>query len=297
MSIKPSSILIIVLLIVSCGSSKQIASTTPTEDTIQKEEQIVELEVAIEVEETETIETPVEIESTETVPDTIVEPEIIESNETQTFSHDIWNSILQKHVTDQGNVNYKGIRADKTRFNTYLKSLSETPPQDSWSNDETLAYWMNVYNAFTVKLILDNYPIESIKDIDGPWNHRFIKIGDKWFTLNDIEHRIIRKMDEPRIHFALVCAAISCPRLYNKAFTVKDLETDLVLLTEDFLNDTSKNELSENSIKLSRIFKWYGGDFKTNGSSLIDFLNQYSNVTISDKAKKSYKDYNWDLND
>ena len=296
MSIKPISFLILVLLVVSCGSSKQIARITPTEDTIQKENQIVE------VENEEVIEAPAEtdlteIESSETIPEVVFEPEIIENIEIESFNHDLWNSLLQKHVSDQGNVNYKGIRADKTRFNTYLKSLSETPPQDSWTKDETLVYWMNVYNAFTIKLILDNYPVESIKDIDGPWNHRFIKIGDKWYTLNDVEHRIIRKMNEPRIHFALVCAAVSCPILYNKAFTAKDLETDLVLLTKGFLNDTSKNELSENSIKVSKIFKWYGGDFKTNGSSLIDFLNQYSNVTISDKAKKSYKDYNWNLNE
>ena len=296
MSIKPISFLILVLLVVSCGSSKQIARITPTEDTIQKENQIVE------VENEEVIEAPAEtdlteMESSETVPEVVVEPEIIENIEIESFNHDLWNSLLQKHVSDQGNVNYKGIRADKTRFNTYLKSLSETPPQDSWTKDETLVYWMNVYNAFTIKLILDNYPVESIKDIDGPWNHRFIKIGDKWYTLNDVEHRIIRKMNEPRIHFALVCAAVSCPILYNKAFTANDLEADLVLLTKGFLNDTSKNELSENSIKVSKIFKWYGGDFKTNGSSLIDFLNQYSNVTISDKAKKSYKDYNWNLNE
>ena len=296
MSIKPISFLILVLLVVSCGSSKQIARITPTEDTIQKENQIVE------VENEEVIEAPAEtdlteIESSETIPEVVFEPEIIENIEIESFNHDLWNSLLQKHVSDQGNVNYKGIRADKTRFNTYLKSLSETPPQDSWTKDETLVYWMNVYNAFTIKLILDNYPVESIKDIDGPWNHRFIKIGDKWYTLNDVEHRIIRKMNEPRIHFALVCAAVSCPILYNKAFTANDLEADLVLLTKGFLNDTSKNELSENSIKVSKIFKWYGGDFKTNGSSLIDFLNQYSNVTISDKAKKSYKDYNWNLNE
>ena len=104
-------------------------------------------------------------------------------------------------------------------------------------------------------------------------------------------------MDEPRIHFALVCAAVSCPRLYNKAFTAKDLETDLDVLTRGFLSDSTKNEISENDIKLSKIFKWYGGDFKTSATSLIDFLNQYSDVTISDKAHKSYKDYNWDLNE
>ncbi|WP_299338787.1 DUF547 domain-containing protein [uncultured Psychroserpens sp.] len=213
------------------------------------------------------------------------------------ISHDTWNTLLQKNVSDQGNVNYKGFKTDISAFNSYLTLLSENPPETSWTKDETLAYWINVYNAFTVKLILDNYPVKSIKDINGPWNHRFINIGEKWFTLNDVEHRIIRKMDEPRIHFTLVCAAVSCPKLYNKAFTAKTLEADLDKLTRAFLSDPSKNELSENSIKLSRIFKWYGGDFKTNGNSLIDFLNQYSEVTISSRAKKSYKDYNWDLNE
>lgn len=298
MSIKPISILVFVLIIASCGSSKQIASTT-TEDIIQVEQQKPDVVDEQEIEDIVIIETPSEIEEPETeiVQEIVVEPEIIESNEPETFDHDLWNSLLQKHVSEQGNVNYKGFKSDKTEFYAYLNSLSKTPPEDSWSKDETLAYWMNVYNAFTIKLILDNYPLNSIKDINGPWDHRFIKIGNKWYTLNDVEHKIIRKMNEPRIHFALVCAAVSCPKLYNKAFTAKDLETDLVLLTKSFLNNSSKNELSENSMKLSRIFKWYGGDFKTNGNSLIDFLNQYSNITISDKAKKSYKDYNWDLNE
>lgn len=296
MYIKPISILALVLLILSCESSKQIASTTKTENTIQKEDQKSDIDVVQEVVETVIIETPSEIEvrEIETIQEVEVEHKI---TETETFNHDLWNSLLQKHVSDQGNVNYKGFKADKTEFNSYLKSLSETPSQDSWSKDETLAYWMNVYNAFTIKLILDNYPINSIKDIDGPWNHRFIKIGDKWYTLNDVEHKIIRKMDEPRIHFALVCAAVSCPKLYNKAFTAKNLEADFVLLTKGFLSDSSKNEIFENEIKLSKIFKWYGGDFKSNGKDLIDFLNEYSDVTISEKAKKSYKDYNWNLNE
>lgn len=297
MSIKPISILVLVLLIISCGSSKQIASTSTTEEVIQVEEQKEEVFESIENESTTTIETPSEIESNETISEVETEPEITGSQDTEVFNHEAWNNLLQKHVSEQGNVNYNGFKSDITEFYSYLNSLSETPPEDSWSKDETLAYWMNVYNAFTIKLILDNYPIQSIKDIDGPWNHRFIKIGAKWYTLNDVEHRIIRKMDEPRIHFALVCAAVSCPRLYNKAFTSKNLDSDLVLLTKGFLGDSSKNELSESSIKLSKIFKWYGGDFKSNESSLIDFLNQYSDITISEKAKKSYKDYNWNLND
>ncbi len=307
-SIKYILVLAIVINIYGCCSTK-----TATSNTTKKETAMVEPTTEIETE----TETETEIEIIENTEDTIDEtpdttanenivatPVVLEdpmTNDTNGIrakvDHAVWNELLQAHVSNQGNVDYKGFQADKTKFNGYLNLLSDLPPQESWSKDETLAYWINVYNAYTIKLILDNYPIKSIKDIKGPWSHRFIRIGEKWYTLNDVEHRIIRKMDEPRIHFALVCAAVSCPRLYNKAFTEKDLEADLDLLTRGFLSDTSKNELSENAIKLSRIFKWYGGDFKSDGSTLIDFLNQYSTVTISDKAKKSYKAYNWNLNE
>ncbi|WP_298892701.1 DUF547 domain-containing protein [uncultured Psychroserpens sp.] len=293
----------------SCGTTKAVIKEDAKEETTVTETNTEDVEI-IEIDETEldveeTVLSEKEIEemneASKEVKATKVELDEPTSTSTNAIrarvNHSAWNELLQKHVSEQGNVNYKGFKEDKTVFYAYLDLLSEIPPQDSWSKDETLAYWMNVYNAFTVKLILDNYPTKSIKDISGPWSHRFIRIGEKWYTLNDVEHRIIRKMDEPRIHFALVCAAVSCPRLYNKAFTEKDLEADLDLLTRGFLSDTSKNELSENSIKLSRIFKWYGGDFKSKGKTLIDFLNQYSDVKISAKAKKSYKDYNWSLNE
>lgn len=214
-----------------------------------------------------------------------------------TIDHSLWDSLLQKHVSNEGQVNYKGFQGDQTKFDTYLNLLSNTPPKEFWSRNETLAFWINVYNAYTVKLILNNYPIQSIKDISKPWNERFIKIGEKWYTLNDVEHRIIRKMDEPRIHFALVCAAVSCPKLYNRAFTAKNLDSNLTQLTQEFLNDGSKNRLRENTIEISKLFKWYGGDFKTNNKRLIDFINQYSDVQISSKAKRTYMDYDWRLNE
>ena len=213
------------------------------------------------------------------------------------FDHTIWNDLLHSFVNDQGIVNYEGFNKEQSKLNSYLNQLSETPPEASWNSDSTLAFWINAYNAYTVKLILNNYPVNSIKDIKDPWNQRFIPIGEKWYTLNDIEHRIIRKMGEPRIHFALVCAAMSCPKLYNKAFNPNTLNEDLTKLTQEFLADSSKNEISQNSIKLSKIFKWYGKDFKTKDQDLIDFLNQYSEVKILPKAKKSFKDYNWKLNE
>ena len=212
------------------------------------------------------------------------------------FDHTPLNTILQTHVSAQGNVDYKRIKNEWNELRNYIASLGENMPTDHWSKEEKLAYWINAYNALTIDLILRHYPISSIKDIDKPWKQRFWKLGDKWYNLDEIEHKIIRKMGEPRIHFVLVCAAVSCPKLYNKAFTAKNLETSLDKLTREFLADTSKNHLAVNSIEISKIFQWFAKDFKQDGS-LIAFLNKHTDVHISSSAKKRFKDYNWALNE
>jgi hypothetical protein len=211
-------------------------------------------------------------------------------------NHSKWNDLLQTHVSNQGNVDYNSFKKDAPLLRNYISSLSETIPNNKWSKQETLAYWINAYNALTIDLILRNYPIKSIKDINNPWKQRLWKLGDHMYDLDEIEHQILRKMNEPRIHFAIVCASYSCPKLQNIAFTAKNLEQQLTLATQQFLSDANRNEISENSLKLSKIFKWFSKDFEQNGS-LIDFLNKYNAITISAKAKISYKDYNWDLND
>lgn len=211
------------------------------------------------------------------------------------FDHSVFNTLLQTYVSDDGNVNYDEFKNDKKLLTNYISSLSENIPRDDWPKEDKLAYWINTYNAMTIDLILKNHPINSIKDIKNPWKQSLWKLGGKWYNLDEIEHQIIRKMNEPRIHFALVCAAKSCPKLYNKAFTAGRLDKDLTKLTKAFLKDTSKNTITGDNIKLSKIFKWFAQDFKQNGS-LIDFLNQYSDIKISKKAKKSFMDYNWDLN-
>lgn len=210
--------------------------------------------------------------------------------------HKRWNAILQNHVSENGNVDYNAIKTNKTELDIYIDYLSETIPDKTWTVNETLAYWINAYNALTIDLILRNHPTESIKDIKDPWDQRLWQFGEKSLSLNDIEHEILRKMNEPRIHFAIVCASVSCPKLQNEAFTADKLEEQLTNATKEFLADTSKNELSKDRIKISKIFKWFKKDFEQNGS-LIDFLNRYSEVQISPNAKKSYTDYNWDLND
>jgi hypothetical protein len=143
---------------------------------------------------------------------------------------------------------------------------------------------------------LRHYPLKSIKDIKNPWGQRIWRIGDKLYNLEDIEHQILRKMDEPRIHFAIVCASISCPKLQNEAFQASKIDTQLTKATKEFLADTNRNNISKYSLELSKIFQWFSKDFKQNGS-LIDFLNQYADIEISDKAKIKFKDYNWNLNE
>ena len=214
----------------------------------------------------------------------------------QNFDHSKWDAILREHVNHQGSVDYNTIKNNTTELDTYLSELSKTSPTDNWSKNEKLAYWINAYNAFTVKLIIDNYPVKSIKDIKQPWDQKFIEIGDKTMSLNYIEHDILRKMNEPRIHFTIVCASISCPKLQNTAFEASKIETQLTKATKEFLADTSKNSLSQNSIKISKIFQWFAKDFKHDGT-LIEFLNLYSETQISDKAEKSFTDYNWRLNE
>jgi len=220
---------------------------------------------------------------------------VVEKKEVD-FNHNLWTELLQTHVSKNGDVDYKSIKKNDSKLQKYINSLSKNVPNDAWSKEEKLAYWINAYNALTVDLILRNYPVKSIKDIKNPWKQRLWKLGDNMYDLDEIEHDILRNMNEPRIHFAIVCASYSCPKLQNKAFTADNLDKQLTNATKEFLADTNRNEISENSITISKIFDWFSKDFTKNGS-LIDFLNLYTDVTISPNAKKRYKDYNWALNE
>lgn len=225
------------------------------------------------------------------------------------ISHEIWNILLKKHVSATGNVNYGGFAKDQAELKKYLDLVSANAPASSWSTNEKLAYWINAYNAFTIQLILNNadQKITSIKDIGSkikipfvntPWDVKFIKIGGKEMDLNNIEHGIIRKQfNEPRIHFALVCAAKSCPPLRNEAFVASRLSAQLDDQGKKFINDPLKNKVNnENSAELSKILDWYSGDFKKNGKTVIDWVNKYSSVKLKPNASLNYKEYYWDLN-
>jgi len=226
-------------------------------------------------------------------------------SESKPINHEIWNSLLSKYVNKLGMVNYKGFIADSNQFNQYLKLLGTNHPNDkNWNEKEQLAYWINAYNAFTVRLIVRNYPTESIRDIAGAipfinssWDIKFIKIENEVYDLNNIEHGIIREyFNEPRIHFALVCGAVSCPPLRNEAYLPEKLESQLKEQAIKFINNPKKNKITKTEIEISKIFMWYKGDFE-HQSSLIDYLNLYSEIKIDQTASKSHLDYNWRLNE
>ncbi|MGB3181501.1 MAG: DUF547 domain-containing protein [Cyclobacteriaceae bacterium] len=227
-----------------------------------------------------------------------------EGNNTSSPSHQAFTRLLQKHVDDKGMVDYRGFAQDSTELNAYLEELEAAPPSSQWQKDEKLAYWINAYNAYTIQLILKNYPLKSIKDItkgpnvpfvNSPWDITFISIGGEELDLNNIEHSIIRKeFDEPRIHFALVCAAISCPPLRNEAYEAAKLDDQLHEQAKTFLSNPDKNKLEGDRLQISKIFSWYGGDFEQGVAAYIHSL--YPNKANKD-AEVDYMDYNWALNE
>ncbi|WP_430906450.1 DUF547 domain-containing protein [Maribacter sp. 2-571] len=210
--------------------------------------------------------------------------------------HALWNELLQKYVDDDGNVDYGRFKEDETKLKEYLTFLGDHPIAETADKQEKLAYYINLYNAATVQLILNHYPTNSIKDISRPWSKDFVKIGSDYFSLGHIEHKVLRKMKEPRIHFAINCASYSCPKLKNVAFTADQMEQQLERTAREFINDPKRNTIAKDRASLSQIFKWFKKDF-TKKSSLRQYINQYANTPIDGNAAINYKKYDWSLNE
>lgn len=233
-------------------------------------------------------------EAVKTVNEDVIIEEVIETAIPKP-NHSVWDELLRKNVTSSGKVNYTNMKSSLVKIETYIKQLEGFTSQKEWSRNEKLAYWINLYNAATVRLIIQNYPTTSITKINGgkPWDKKVVKIGSKSYSLNQIENDIIRpKFKEPRIHFAVNCAAKSCPKLMNSAFMPDKLSSQLSKQARGFING-SKNDIASNKIAISKIFEWYADDF---GSSVVDYLNKYSSVKIDAGTPINYKEYNWDLN-
>ncbi|MEN8857869.1 MAG: DUF547 domain-containing protein [Flavobacteriaceae bacterium] len=212
-----------------------------------------------------------------------------------------FNSLLQENVDKQGNVDYKSLKNNEADLDLYLNYLSKTTPSKEWSKNKEKAFWINVYNAYTIKIILTNYPLKSITNIKNngktAWKTPFAKVGGKTYTLDHIEHEILRKkFNDARIHVGVNCASISCPKLGNIAFTENNIESELERLMKEFINDTTKNKISQKKITISEIFNWFPNDFTKEGS-LIDYINKYSEITVNEKAQIKYLTYDWSLNE
>ena len=223
------------------------------------------------------------------------------------LTHAAWDGLLKKYVNDQGMVNYRGVKADSLSLNAYLQDLSAHLPSKGWTEADRLAYWINAYNAFTIQRVIRAYPLKSIKDLGGAktlvnttWDQRFIQLNGDRYSLNDLEQRIMRKQfADNRIHAALVCAAMSCPRLRNEAFTGPRLNEQLDAQSREFVNNPTKNKLSlADKPQVSAIFNFYPKDFAKNGSTSVqDFINRYATQKIKSDAPLTYLEYNWALNE
>jgi len=236
-------------------------------------------------------------------------------NRTLGQQHRLFTEILTNYVED-GLVNYKELKYDK-RLDEYLNQLKGMNP-DKLNRNGKLAFWVNVYNTFTLKVIVDNYPIESINELHTGgriighllgktiWDKEFITINTKQYSLNDVEHEILRKMNEPRIHFSLVCASISCPPLRNEAFEAEKLNEQLQSQAIEFLNDTSKNSFDIRNRKayLSKIFDWFDEDFGESDNEVLKYIAQFLPENTAKEISShlsewslTYNDYNWNLNE
>lgn len=226
------------------------------------------------------------------------------------FDHsyrDYQKSISKYISIKDGLVNYKQIKVHSKGIVNFLEKTGAIDKKtfNSWNKDQKLAFLINLYNVSTIKLIIDNYPIESIKNIGAAWDIKFIDYLGSKISLNTLEHEIIRKQtDDPRIHFALVCAAKGCAVLRTNPFTASELDEQLEEATNLFFSTRFKNYLDSfnNTLYLSPIFKWYREDFEKKSGSVKKYVLPYlTDRKLSqseiDKLKISYTKYDWSLND
>jgi len=261
----------------------------------------------------------------------------VEEMKSDKFNHKYaaYNSLLNKYVKN-ARVNYQGFIDNRAEFEQFLKSLGSVKEDDyqTWAEQQQLAYWINAYNAFTIKAIIDHYPIKrsfsligifyapsnSILQIKEVWTKLQFKAVGSMVTLDEIEHQILRKkFNEPRIHMAINCASISCPDLSSEAYTADKLGIQLSEASSNFVNNPDKGvyiKQGSGRVKLSKIFKWFGDDFISKYGSeklfnnyslkenaVLGFVTDYiepdrsKEYLMNNKLKIGYLGYDWHLNE
>ena len=221
-----------------------------------------------------------------------------------TVDHGIFGELLARH-NREGWVDYAGFKRDEQRLDEYLDILAEANPE-ALPPGEQFAFYINAYNAWTIKLILTAYPgIESIKDLGGlfksPWKIKFVRLDGRSVTLDHIEHDILRpRFRDPRVHFAINCASQGCPPLQEEPFAAQRLETQLDTAARRFVNDRRFNRLEGNTLHVSSIFKWFREDF---ANDIVGFFRKYAAGELKSALDANpgaidvrYLDYDWSLN-
>lgn len=218
--------------------------------------------------------------------------------------HSIYAELLEKYVKD-GKVDYAGFKSEETKLDEYLNLLQEVDSK-SLAQDEQFAFYANAYNAWTIKLILTKYPdIKSIKELgflnSGPWKKKVVHLKDEVISLDNIEHDILRpRFKDPRVHFAINCAAKSCPPLRSQPYRADILNLQLDDSTRSFLNNPTSYKFEGNAFYVSRIFKWFAEDFN---HDVLGFYLKYAETDLRQKLEANrnkinikYMTYDWGLN-
>ena len=234
-----------------------------------------------------------------------------DNNNKSTISHADYNKFLGKYVKSKNGItyiNYSNVSvSDKSVLKAYIRRL-EGMSILSYSKDEQEAYWINIYNALTIDVIINYYPVNSIRDIPnslfkkGPWDEKLLKIEGRDISLNDIEHEILRPLwSDPRVHFLVNCASIGCPNIGTTAITKDNYEAMADTAAKNFINHPRAVTLDGNTLILTSLIDWYGSDFGNNIDEVIAYLNKYANASTKAKLKNyklnriKYK-YDWNLN-
>jgi len=234
-----------------------------------------------------------------------------------TVDHRTWDALLGKYLvrSDPSGVNlfhYGAVTSlDRTALEMYLDEL-QAVKVSALSRPEQIAYWINLYNALTVNTVLEHYPVNSIRDIDispglfsnGPWGAKLLNIESEEISLNDIEHRILRPIwRDPRIHFAVNCAALGCPNLQDRAYVPEKLDQMLNDSAIRFINHPRGANIDETGrLTLSSIYKWFGEDFGDDLDEILEHIRGYASDELKEriptdgKIKVKYR-YDWSLND
>ena len=238
--------------------------------------------------------------------------EASDENSDVSVDHSAWQYLLDEYLSADAadginRFNYAGVSADGRRnLDAYLKSLSDTDPRNL-RRAEQMPYWINLYNALTVQVVLQHYPVKTIRKINGgwfntgPWGDSLIEVQGQELTLNDIEHRILRPIwRDPRIHYVVNCASMGCPNLAASIYTAANTESMLNQAAKNFINHPRGVAFVDGKLRLSTIYNWYDVDFGSNQAERLTHLEKYAKPELATQLAgydgKIKYDYGWDLN-